>query len=542
LSLWTEHLIITPVALPLCVAAVMLLLGEQRRTLKAAINVLAVAALLVVAIVLLNVADTTTASGGGRVSVYLLGNWPAPFGIVLVLDRLSALMLVLASVLALATLLFSIARWHHAGAHFHPLFQLLLMGVNGAFLTGDLFNLFVFFEVLLAASYGLVLHGSGVFRVKAGLHYITINLAASLLFLIGVSLIYAASGTLNMADLAARIPSAAAGETALLRAGAAVLGVAFLIKAGVWPLCFWLPGTYPVVAPPVAALFAIMTKVGVYVIVRTWLLLFSVNAGASAQFGRGWLMLGGVATVIFASIGALASQDLARLAAFVVLMSAGTVLAVIAVGDPGVTAGALFYLVSSTLAISALFLLIELIERGRVAGADLLATTIEESGEEEDDEKQVVGLAIPTTMAILGLSFACCAVLLAGLPPLAGFIAKFLILEALLRPARAVSIDATSWTLLALLICSGLALIIAMMRIGIRVFWVPVEQAVTAVRAIEMAPIVGLLLLSLFFTIWAGPVMRLMQSTANSLHDPQGYVRGVLSAETVKRGRSEGVP
>jgi multicomponent K+:H+ antiporter subunit D len=539
LSRWSEHLILAPVALPLAVAAVMLLLGEQRRTLKAVINVLGVTALLLVSITLLRAADTAV-SGSERVGVYLLGNWQAPFGIVLVLDRLSALMLVLASVLALASLLFSIARWHRAGAHFHPLFQLLLMGVNGAFLTGDLFNLFVFFEVLLAASYGLVLHGSGVFRVKAGLHYITINLAASLLFLIGVSLLYAATGTLNMADLATRIGSAPPGERALLEAGAAVLAIAFLVKAGVWPLCFWLPATYAVVAPPVAALFAIMTKVGIYVILRTWLLVFGAGAGTSAQFGRGVLMLGGIATVAFASVGVLASRDLARLAAFTVLMSAGTLLAVIAAGDAAVTGGALFYLVSSTIAIGALFLLIELVERGRVAGADLLATTMEAFGEEEDEEREVVGIAIPTTMAILGLSFTCCALLLAGLPPLAGFIAKFVILEALLRPVR--DVDATAWTLLALLLFSGLALLVAMTRTGIRVFWVPLEQSVTAVRVLEMAPIIALLLLSLRLTAAAGPVMRYMQATAQSLHDPQNYIRGVLSATGVTGARKGGGP
>ena len=176
--------------------------------------------------------------------MYRLGDWPAPFGIVLVLDRLSALMVLLTSILALAAVVFSLARWHRAGTHFHALFQFLLMGLNGAFLTGDLFNLFVFFELLLAASYGLVLHGSGLARVKAGLHYIAVNLVASLLFLIGVSLIYGVTGTLNMADLAARIPTIAAENRGLLEAGAGVLGVAFLLKAGMWPLCFWLPTTY----------------------------------------------------------------------------------------------------------------------------------------------------------------------------------------------------------------------------------------------------------------------------------------------------------
>ena len=163
----------------------------------------------------------------------------------LVLDRLSALMLA-ADQRARRSPRWS-SRWRAGIApalHFHPLFQFLLMGLNGAFLTGDLFNLFVFFEVLLAASYGLVLHGSGSARVKAGLHYIAINLCASLLFLIGVSLIYGVTGTLNMADLALRIPALAAEQRGLLEAGAAVLGVAFLVKAAMWPLGFWLPTTY----------------------------------------------------------------------------------------------------------------------------------------------------------------------------------------------------------------------------------------------------------------------------------------------------------
>ena len=269
--------------------------------------------------------------------MYRLGDWPAPFGIVLVLDRLSALMLLLTSILASAAVVFSLARWHRAGAHFHSLFQFLLMGLNGAFLTGDLFNLFVFFELLLAASYGLALHGSGAARVKAGLHYIVVNLAASLLFLIGVSLIYGVSGTLNMADLAARIPDIAAENRALLEAGAGILGIAFLLKAGMWPLCFWLPTTYAAASPPVASIFAIMTKVGVYIVLRLWLLLFGEGAGASAQFGGEWLLYGGMATVAFGAIGTLASQDMARLAAFSVLVSSGTVLAAIGMGQVGVT-------------------------------------------------------------------------------------------------------------------------------------------------------------------------------------------------------------
>ncbi|MGD9806872.1 MAG: monovalent cation/H+ antiporter subunit D, partial [Hyphomicrobiaceae bacterium] len=398
-----EHLVIVPILLPLATAALMVPLDERRRPLKAAIALISTSVTVWVAFTLLRLADAQASDA----SVYLLGNWSAPFGIVLVLDRLSALMLLLTSIVVLAALMFSIARWHRVGPFFHALVQFQLAGLNGVFLTGDLFNLFVFFEVLLAGSYGLALYGSGVLRVKAGLHYITINLAASSLFLIGVSLIYGATGTLNMADLAVRIPTVAASDRMLLEAGAAVLATAFLVKAGMWPLCFWLPATYSVVAPPVAAMFSIMTKVGIYVILRLWLLLFGVEAGASAYFGHGWLLVGGIATVVFGSIGLLASQDLARLASYNVLVSSGTLLAVIAIGNAAVTSGALFYLVSSTLAISAFFLLIELIERGRIAGADVLAITAEALGDDDDDEElEPVGIAIPTTMAMLGIGFA----------------------------------------------------------------------------------------------------------------------------------------
>lgn len=527
MSGWLHHLIIVPVLLPLLVGASMLLLEERRRRLKAGLNLLATLVLVSISAVLLQLAQ----GPGGEVGVYLLGNWPAPFGIVLVLDRLSALMLLLSSVLALTSLLFALARWHRAGPHFHPLFQFLLVGINGAFLTGDLFNLFVFFEVMLAASYGLVLHGSGVTRVKAGLHYIAVNLASSLLFLIGVALIYGITGTLNMADLASRLPAVAAGDEALLYAGFAILGVAFLVKAGMWPLCFWLPTTYAAASAPAAAMFSIMSKVGIYVLLRLWLLLF--GADASSDFGATWLFYGGLLTIGFGAIGALASQDLSRLAGYNVLISSGTLLAVLGVTDIAITAGALFYLLSSTLAISAFFLLIELAERGRRAGADILAVTLEAFGETEEETleaEEEVGIAIPATMAILGLSFVFCALLLAGLPPLSGFISKFILLAAVLAGGSSSAISLGGWLLLAALILSGLAVVIAMTRAGIRTFWAPLGRSVPRVRLIEITPIGLLLLLCVLLTVQAGPVMEYLLGAAEALHAPQGYIEGVLSA------------
>lgn len=526
---WLHHLIIVPVLLPLIVGASMLLLEEPRRRLKASLSLLSTLTLIGVAITLLQLAQ----DNGREIGVYLLGNWPAPFGIVLVLDRLSALMLLLSSILALASLLFSLARWHRAGPHFHPLFQFLLVGINGAFLTGDLFNLFVFFEVMLAASYGLVLHGSGTTRVKAGLHYIAVNLASSLLFLIGVALIYGVTGTLNMADLASRLPEVATADQALLRAGAAILGVAFLVKAGMWPLCFWLPTTYAAASAPAAAMFSIMSKVGIYVILRLWLLLFGAEADSAAGFGGSWLFYGGLLTVGFGTIGALASQDMSRLAGYNVLVSSGTLLAVLGVTDMTITAGALFYLLSSTLAISAFFLLIELAERGRRAGADILAVTLEAFGETEEEPleaEEEVGIAIPATMAILGLSFVFCALLLAGLPPLSGFIGKFILLAAVLDSSGAGTVSLDAWILLAAVILSGLAVVIAMTRAGIRTFWAPLGRSVPRVRLIEITPISLLLLLCVMLTVQAGPVMHYLQAAAEALHAPQSYIESVLSA------------
>lgn len=537
---WIDHLTILPVLLPLVAAAVLLPIDERRRRMKAAVSIAATAGCLIVALVLLQLADTPESGTVVPTSiVYRLGDWPAPFGIVLVLDRLSALMLVLASILALAALVFSLANWHRAGSHFHSLFLFLVMGLNGAFLTGDLFNLFVFFEILLAASYGLVLHGSGRTRVRAGLHYIAVNLVASSLFLVGVSLVYGVIGTLNMADIALRVPAISDGDRMLFEAGAAVLGVAFLVKAGTWPLGFWLPGAYSAAAPPIAAFFAIMTKVGVYVVLRLSLLTFGPEAGALAHFGSTWLIAGGMLTVIFGSVGILAAQDLARLASYSVVISAGTLLAAIGIGDAALTAGALFYLMSSTLAIGAFFMLSELIERGRAAGADVLAVTIEAYGEGDEDaaeDAEEVGVAIPATMAVLGLSFAACALLLAGLPPLSGFVAKFLILRALLESGGGMNangaVGGVSWMLMGLLLLSGFAAVIAMARAGIRSFWLPLEGTVPRVRVIEMAPVVGLLLLCVVLTVEASPAMRFIEVTAQSLHTPADYIDGVLSPDS----------
>lgn len=527
MTAWTDHLTIAPIVIPLLAGTLMILIGERSRSLKAALGLASAAALLAVAVALLWLSDS---ADGAAARVYRLGNWPSLFAIVLVLDRLSALMLLLTSLLGVAALVFSLARWHRAGAHFHPLFQFQLMGLNGAFLTGDLFNLFVFFEVMLAASYGLALHGSGAQRVRAGLHYIIINLTASLLFLVGVSMIYGVAGTLNMADLAARISAVAAEDRALVETGAAILGVAFLIKTAMWPLGFWLPTTYAAASAPAAAILSILSKVGIYAVLRLWLLLFGEAGGASAGFGGLWLLIGGLSTIAFGSVAVLATQNMARLAGASVLVSSGTLLAAVGTGQVAVTSGALFYLASSVLAIAGFFLLIELIERGREVGADVLAVTREAFGESEEEslDEEDVGVAIPATTAILGMSFMGCALVLSGLPPLSGFLAKFAILAPLFGPGQG-DVSALSWVFLAALLLSGLATIIAMTRSGVDAFWVLSDGPAPRIHIAEIGPVMVLLALCVALAVKPAPVLHYTQATARALHAPQDYIRDVLS-------------
>jgi len=525
-----NNLVTLPILLPLATGALLFLLDDRLRVAKSTISLVSSLLLLLIAVLLLKSVD----ANGSVTRTYLLGNWPAPFGIVLAADRLSALMVLLGSILAICAQLFSLTRWSKAGPAFFSLVQFLIMGLSGAFLTGDVFNLFVFFEVLLAASYGLALHGSGPMRVRAGLHYIAINLAASMLFLIGVSLIYGVTGTLNMADLAVRIPTVAAENRPLLEAGMGILGVAFLIKAGVWPLCFWLPTTYAAASAPAAALFAIMSKVGIYVLLRLSLLLVGDGSGASAGFGSALLLYGGMATIAFGTIGVLASQGMSRLAGYSILVSSGTLLAAVGLGLTQVTSGALFYLASSTLTASALFLLIELVERARIAGADILAVTTEAYGEDEEDleTEEQVGIAIPGIMAILGIFFGAAALLLSGLPPLSGFIAKFAMLHGMLA-AQMGAIPASTWVLVALVIISGFAALIGMTRLGISTFWTSLEGAAPHVRLVEITPVAILLSLCLLLTVWGGPVMRYMDATAAGLSQPQQYISDVLETPRI---------
>lgn len=532
---WLKHLPILPVVLPLVAGAGMLLLNDAHRRARLGLGLASIVAQLCCAVMLLSLTSGHTPSNWpDGVGVYLLGDWRAPFGIVAVVDKLSTIMLLLTAVMGLTTWVYATARWDRAGVHFHPLFQFLMMGLNGAFLTGDLFNLFVFFEVLLAASYGLMLHGSGKSRVAAGLHYIVINLAASFLLLIAMALIYGVTGTLNMADLAVRAGQLAGSERSLFEAGAAILGVAFLIKAAAWPLNFWLPAAYATACAPVAGFFAIMTKVGIYALLRIGSLL--LPTGAPAAFGGEWMFPLGMATLAFGTIGVLAAAQTERQAGYCVIMSSGILLA--ALGMPGVTmtGPALFYLITSVLALGALFMLLEMISRTQSFGAELLAISLEafdlEDPEAPNRSDDVVGVAIPAAMAFLGMAFIACALLITGLPPLSGFVAKFALLMTALQAPESHTPSLAAWSLVVGMLVSGLAGIIALSRSGIRLFWTPEETITPRLRISEAAPVAALILACVALAFWSGPVMDYLSQTANYLDRPASYVNAVLSQNT----------
>ena len=498
-------LVAAAVVLPAVVGAASLLMLRHRLDTSRLVSLGSCLALVGIAAALVFHAS------GGTTESYALGNWRAPFGIVLVLDRLSAMMLLLTAGLATVVMTYAVATgMDRKGWHFHPLFQFQLLGLNGAFLTGDLFNLFVFFEVLLIASYGLLLHGQGPQRLKAGVQYVVINLVGSTLFLVGVGLLYGVTGTLNMADLAVKVAAAPAGDQGLIAASALVLTVVFALKAAVVPLHFWLPGAYSATTGAVAALFAIMTKVGAYAIIRTGTLIFGEDAGAAAFVAGPWLLPAAIATTVIGFIGLFAARGLRDMAAWSVVGSMGVLLSAIAVFSAEAMGPALYYVLHSTLAGAALFLIADLIAKRRAEHGDALtlAPRFAQSG-------------------LLSGLFFLAAIGVVGLPPLSGFVGKLLILDGVRAAPEAAWIWAT-------ILITTLIGVLAFARAGSRLFWKSAElEGEIVVRALRgrvigVGAAAALLAALALLAVLGGPVTAWTEATAAQLFAPQGYVDAVL--------------
>ncbi|MCZ2825473.1 MULTISPECIES: Na+/H+ antiporter subunit D [unclassified Modestobacter] len=444
-----------PVLLPLLGAAAALLVGRHPRV-QRTVSIAVLAGVVGVSVALLLIAD---AEGAAAVAV---GDWPVPVAIMLVVDRLSALMLVVASTVGLGVLVFAVGQGTADGDEetplsiFHPTFLVLMAGVSYAFLAGDLFNLYVGFEVLLTSSYVLLTLGGSAPRIRAGITYVVVSLLSSLLFLASIALVYAATGTVNLAQLAGRIGELPAGTQLMLQS---MLLIAFGIKAAVFPLSAWLPDSYPTAPAPVTAVFAgLLTKVGVYAIIRTQTLLFPDGALDDV------LMWAALATMLVGILGAVAQTDIRRILSFTLVSHIGYMVFGIALATTAGLAGAIFYVVHHIAIQTTLFLVAGLIERrgGTTSTARL------------------GGLA--TASPLLAVLFFVPAMNLAGIPPFSGFIGKVGLLDA--------GVAVGGWQVYVLVggaVVTSLLTLVAMSRVWTRAFWRPPTQAASADTAAAAA-------------------------------------------------------
>jgi multicomponent K+:H+ antiporter subunit D len=516
-----SHLAAWPVFLPLIAGFIILFARVRGLALQRVINLLVTAGLILLSFNLLK------QSSSGVYQVYLLGNWQAPFGIVLVLDQLSALMLLITSVLAFAALSYAIATdTDKKGAHFHALFQLLLFGLNGAFLTGDLFNLFVFFEVLLLASYGLLLHGGGRLRTKAGLHYVVINLLGATLFLFAVGILYGILGTLNIADMAAKVAVLPEQDAGIVAAAGLLLLLVFGIKAAMFPLYLWMPAAYTNTSAPVAALFAIMTKVGLYAIIRVHGTIFGEDAGAMANYYLPWILSLGLITLMLAALGVMAARGLREQVAYLVLASVATLLIGVGINTHLALSASIYYLIHSTMIAGGMFLLADVIATARGDIADRFESSY----------------AMPGAI-LIGAMFMFAAVAMTGMPPLSGFFGKVLILTASLE-------HMWSGYILAVVLLAGFIMIISMARTGTLLFYqlLPATEKARAssdkghyktaakpLNKVASLAIIGLFITSPLLVIFAQPVTLFTESVAKQQFDNKSYIDAVLSQQTVQR-------
>ncbi|MBK5224871.1 MAG: Na+/H+ antiporter subunit D [Acidimicrobiia bacterium] len=496
-------LVPVPVVLPLIGAALAVLVGRSRAA-QRVISCVILTVTLVVSVVILVEVD----SNGAMVAHS--GGWPAPLGISLVADRLSAILLVLASTMLLAVLIYAIgepgAERNHVG--FQSAYLVLAAGVSASFLTGDLFNLFVAFEVMLTASYVLLTLGGRAEQIRSGMTYIVISLVASSLFITALALIYAATGTVNMAHIAERMADLPLGITS---AFALLLIVVFGIKAALFPLFFWLPDSYPIAPSPITAVFAgLLTKVGIYAIIRTQTLFFPPES----QHGTLLLVVAAL-TMAVGVLGAIAQDDVKRILSFHIVSQIGYMVMGLGLFTLAGITGAIFYIVHHIVVKTTLFLVGGLIEH---AGGSSRLTR--------------VGGMVRTAPA-LAVLFLIPALSLAGIPPFSGFLAKLALVDA--------GLGASEWAVVAVSLVVSLLTLFSMMKIWAGVFWNPVEDhsddeydapplpvGRLGGPPFMVLPTAALVVCSLAISVGAGPLYDLAERAASDLLHPAAYIDQVL--------------
>lgn len=495
-----------PIVLPLVAAAISILFGRSR-TLQRVVGVGALTAMVGIALAILIDVDR---HGPNAVQA---GGWRAPIGITLVADRLSAIMLLTAAAMLLAVLVYAIgqpgAERNHVG--FQSVYLVLAAGVSGAFLAGDLFNLFVSIEMMLTASYVLITLGGRLDQVRSGMTYVVISLVASVLFLLTLALVYAATGTVNLADLSVAIRTLSPG----LQAGlAALLFVVFGIKAAVFPLYFWLPDSYPTAPTAVTAIFAgLLTKVGVYAIVRTQTLLFDADIRPTRL-----ILVVAALTMAIGVFGAIAQQDVKRILSFHIVSQIGYMILGLGLFTIAGLAATVLYVIHHIVVKTTLFLAGGLIEHvGRTSRLARLGGLVR-------------------TVPLVAVLFLLPALSLAGIPPFSGFVAKFGILDATARSHQ--------WVTFGVAIAVGFLTLFSMFKIWGGAFWgeptedlegqpIPAGEAnddhvVRSTPVLMVVPTALLGLTGLAIGLAAGPLYRLSERAAIDLLDPSVYVSAVL--------------
>ncbi|QKE26637.1 monovalent cation/H+ antiporter subunit D [Arcobacter aquimarinus] len=496
------HTPILTVLLPLIVGFILLIVKRYGLKTQQVISLLAVATLIFISI--FSFIKTSTQG----ILVYSLGNWEAPFGIVLVLDQFSILMVLITSLLAFGALWYAISEdIDKKGAHFHPLYQLQLFGINGAFLTGDLFNLFVFFEILLLASYSLLLHGQGEGRTKAGLHYVILNLVGSTLFLFAVGTLYGILGTLNIADMAQKVATLSPDNVGVVAAAGLLLLVVFGLKAAMFPLYLWLPNAYGRTSAPIAALFAIMTKVGIYSIIRVHGTIFGANAQELAFYHTPWVLYIGLITLILATFGVLSAKEIRNQIAYLVLVSVSILLVAIGINSKEALSGAIYYMIHSTLLAGGFFLVADIILKARTSGC--LETR----------------MPIFQKAIIIGSLFFVFAIALAGLPPLSGFFGKIMILNAAIEHKQTALILTT-------ILVSSLLVIVALAKSGTTIFYDTTPNVQSTQYKLSKSTLASVFYLFAFapiLVIFANPMTEITNQIATNLFDTTNYLSTVLN-------------
>lgn len=435
-----------------------------------------------------------------------MGGWPAPFGITLVADLLSAVMVVITAITGLAVAIYALADIdaRREALGYHVLFHVLLAGVSGAFLTGDLFNLYVWFEVMLIASFGLLVLGGDREQLDGGIKYVALNLVSTAMFLSGIGLLYGLTGTLNMADLHVAVREVE--NTGLLTVVAVLFMVAFGVKAAVFPLFFWLPASYH--TPPVAisAVFAgLLTKVGVYALIRMFTMVFTQDIG----YTHGLLLVIAVLTMLTGVLGAAAQNEFRKILSFHIVSQIGYMVLGLALYTPLALVGAVFYLVHHIIVKANLFLVSGI--ANRLTGSFSLTA--------------IGGLY--KSSPLLAVLFLVPAFSLAGFPPLSGFWAKFLLVKA--------SLDIGAYLVAGIALLVGILTVFSMTKIWAEVFWKPhpagVDPALRLIgrgdRTALLVPVAGLAVMTVVIGFFPEPFVAFAERSAAQLLDPAGYVGAV---------------